>query len=118
VLNRYFTSIGDIDAARVSACFDIINQVVDDLQAIDSSLNIFTFCQKIDQGYTQDKFNELGSQSKIIAIRKLISEVDIACNSQIFVGCYKSNVSRYVALAHKHPKQCYSADAQKNWDPC
>lgn len=93
-------------------------QVIDELQTIDPNLNIFTFCEKEEQGYTQDEFNGLGSQSKTMAIRKLISEVDIACNSQIFVGCYKSNVSRYVALAHKYPKQCYSADAQKKWDPC
>ncbi len=120
VLVHDYLSIIHRQAPHLKSLFVMTDdyQVVDDLQAIDSSLNIFTFCQKIDQGYTQDKFNELGSQSKIIAIRKLISEVDIACNSQIFVGCYKSNVSRYVALAHKHPKQCYSADAQKNWDPC
>lgn len=92
-------------------------QVVNELQDMNPSLNIFTFCEEVDQGYTQDEFNGLGSQSKTMAIRKLISEVNIACNSQIFVGCYKSNVSRYVALTHKHPKHCYSADSQKDWLP-
>jgi hypothetical protein len=92
-------------------------QIVEDFRSIDPSLDIFTFFQKVEQGYKQDEFNSLGARSKTMAVRRLISEVEIACNSQIFVGCYKSNVSRYIALTHEHPKQCYSVDSLKDWNP-
>jgi hypothetical protein len=92
-------------------------QVVEELRSIDPSLDIITFCQKVEHGYRQGEFNSLGAQEKTLVARRLISEVEIACNSQVFVGCYKSNVSRYIALTHKHPKQCYSVDSLKIWDP-
>jgi hypothetical protein len=92
-------------------------RVVEDLRSIDPGLDIFTFCQKAEHGYNQVEFNSLGARTKTILARRLISEVGIACNSQMFVGCYRSNVSRYIALTHDHPSQCYSVDGVKSWDP-
>lgn len=92
-------------------------RVVDDLRSMDSSLAIFTLCQKDEHGYDQGIFDSQAARSKIIGIRRLIAEVEIASQSHIFVGCYKSNVSRYIALTHKHPSRCYSADELKEWTP-
>lgn len=92
-------------------------RVIEELRCIDSRLDIYSFCQEEEHGYKQGEFNSLGAQSKSSAVRRLISEVEIASHSSIFVGCYKSNVSRYIALIHDNPRRCYSIDGQKQWHP-
>jgi hypothetical protein len=47
----------------------------------------------------------------------MVAEVEIACRSQLFVGGYQSNVSRYVALTHRCPRRCFSVNNQKRWHP-
>lgn len=89
--------------------------VINELRSMVSDLEIVTLCQDTEQGYKQNDFALLDKSTKILSIRRLISEVDIASNSQVFVGCYKSNVSRYIALTHRKPNRCFSIDSQKHW---
>ncbi|MCT0208956.1 hypothetical protein KQ305_14715 [Synechococcus sp. CS-1332] len=93
------------------------HQVLDDLRALDPGLTVSSLCQPLEQGYEQTDFDAMEGLAKTIAVRRLLAEVDIACRSRIFIGCYKSNVSRYIALAHDHPRYCHSADAMKRWHP-
>jgi hypothetical protein len=94
------------------------HQVLDDLRALDPGLTVSSLCQPLEQGYEQTDFDAMEGLAKTIAVRRLVTEVDIACRSQLFIGCYKSNVSRYIALAHDHPRHCHSADALRRWHPC
>lgn len=93
------------------------HRVVGDLQASDTGLSICTFCREAEQGYEQGGFDSLDPRSKLVAIRRLICEVEIAARSDLFIGCYKSNVSRYIALTHRHPRRCFSADGLEAWVP-
>ena len=44
------------------------------------------------------------------AIERLLTDVQIALQSALFVGPFKSNVSRFVANVHWDPARCVSAD--------
>ena len=92
-------------------------EVVQSLRSMAPELEIFTLCQNREKGYVQSEFNLLKKQEKVLAIKRMILEVEIASNSQIFFGCYKSNVSRFVTLVHKNPSRCFSVDSQKRWNP-
>lgn len=92
-------------------------RVIQGLRSIDETFQIHSFCPPTELGYTQLAFQDLSSSSKTDAIRRLIAEVEIASQSQAFVGCYKSNVSRYIVQVHAHPDRCFSVDAFKKWFP-
>lgn len=92
-------------------------RVVDEIYSILPGFNIVTNCCKSDHGYRQASFDEMSSGAKFDAAKRLLAEVDIACKSQVFIGCYRSNVSRYIALAHQNPDNCYSADSISKWHP-
>ena len=92
-------------------------QVVSELRSLDSGLDVFTCCDAEEHGYRQKDFNSLDPLAKTQAIQRLIAEVELACQSDLFIGCYTSNVSRYIAMAHKNPQQCFSVDSLKLWNP-
>jgi hypothetical protein len=93
-------------------------QAVEKFRAIAAHMDIVSFCEKADHGYDQGQFSSLPSRTKTVMIRQLILEAELASRSQIFVGCYSSNVSRYIALIHRKPKSCYSVDSVEDWSPC
>lgn len=40
----------------------------------------------------------------------LLTSIEILCRSEIFIGTFTANPSKFVPLRHKDPKQCYSLD--------
>lgn len=92
-------------------------RVIEEIQSARPGLKIYTFCDKGDQGYIQQSFDACESSLKVKALRRIVSEAEIARRSRIFIGCYKSNVSRYIALVHERPGQCLSADGCLEWHP-
>jgi hypothetical protein len=92
-------------------------RIVESIRSTDHSYNVFTLCDKDEHGYRQYDFNSNEDLSKADAVKRLIAEVQIACNSKVFAGCFKSNVSRYIALMHQNPRHCYSLDNLKDWNP-
>lgn len=93
------------------------HEVVVRLKALAPDMEIDSLCTATERGYLQGEFNLLTGPAKTTAIQRMVSEVEVAIHSQIFVGCYTSNVSRYVALAHRCPGNCFSADSQRRWHP-
>lgn len=92
-------------------------QVIEDFRAQAPGYNIATMCNPHQRGYVNQNFLR---QSRIEAQREIATlhqEVAIACASKIFVGCFLSNVSRFVALMHEHPERCVSVDVQTCWIP-
>lgn len=116
---RDYMSVIRRQAPRLKCLFVMTDdyRVIHELKLIEPDLEIVTFCQDTEQGYKQTEFSTLEQETKTSSIRRLISEVEIASHSQVFVGCYKSNVSRYIALVHKNPQRCSSIDGQKHWYP-
>ena len=91
--------------------------IIDELKAMDHGLEIETFCEPAELGYATTEFRLLESEVKTFAIQRLILETEIAIKSQVFVGCYLSNVSRYIALMHQFPNNCFSVDSEQEWHP-
>jgi hypothetical protein len=92
-------------------------QVIEELRNTAKTIRFETLCESNEKGYHQSKFDWLDKKGKINSLIRLLAEVDIAINSKLFLGCYKSNVSRHIALTHKYPYNCHSIDSQKRWDP-
>ena len=92
-------------------------RTIEEVRALDPGIRVFSFRETCDQGYQQQEFNAMDSASKTAAMKRLIAEVEIASRSEMFVGCYKSNVSRYIALVHQYPHQCFSLDGERRWHP-
>ncbi len=90
--------------------FKVISDIKKYISSKKLNIKIYYLCDETDDGYStlsllQNK--EYYDEKDVI---KLLAEIEIAKNSYYFVGTFSSNVSRYVKLIHKNPKNCFSLD--------
>jgi hypothetical protein len=106
-------------APRIKTLFVLTDDfsAVEDLRAVASGYRIVTLAEPAERGYRQPSFDLLPLETKRRQIRRLLVETEVAARSQIFVGGFKSNVARYVALTHDRPRNCFSVDGLAHWIP-
>ena len=111
VLQRY--------APKISAVFVMTDdyRTIEELREIAPQMHIETFCTPRMLGYQQQEFSEKSATEKTRSLIQLITEVQIASKSSIFIGGFKSNVARFVPLWHRVPEMCLSVDGWRNWTP-
>ena len=91
--------------------------VIEELQAETGKIRFTLIAHNNLNGHVEASFNRLDKGTKKERINRLLAEVSLACNSEFFIGPFKSNVSRFIALNHKSPSQCKSIDGLKEWLP-
>ena len=91
--------------------------VIEEFRSQAKGFSIHTFCRSTDVGYHQNEFDRKSSDDQQAALLRFMEEVDVATNSQVFLGCYLSNVSRFIVLRHREPEVCHSLDRIKRWMP-
>jgi hypothetical protein len=89
--------------------------VIEEFRHAAAGFSISTACQPDESGYVNAKFIEQNLDVRRKETSKLIREVAVAMRSDLFIGCYLSNLSRFVALTHHAPEACISVDALKHW---
>lgn len=82
-------------------------QVIDEFKQLTNSV-IYYVAQPTQIGH--NKSPHYNSQDKE-GQQQLCTEVDFLCASEVFIGTYSSNLSRFIPLRHKDPNQCFSLDA-------
>ena len=101
---------------RVFAMSDDVAAIAE-LRALAPDLQVFTLCQQDEHGYQHTEFNAQTADARMRDLRRVIAEVELAAGSEVFIGCFRSNLSRYVPLVHRYPRRCFSADSHKQWYP-
>ncbi len=91
--------------------------VINELEAETSSYRFYLLASHGLAGHQEASFNNLDKRIKKERINRLLSEVALASKSRFFIGAYKSNVSRFIALNHMCPNRCMSVDSLKKWVP-
>lgn len=87
------------------------------LSILAPDLMFWTFCREPEKGYDNQEFMLLDRASKLDRLQSLTKSVEIAAKAATFIGCYRSNASRFIALTHNDPKSCQSIDSQRLWQP-
>jgi hypothetical protein len=90
---------------------------VEEVKAAATGRIVHAFCLPSERGYQQDEFSALDAGQKRTSLKRLVAEANIATMSDLFIGAFKSNVGRFVALWHHEPRRCFSVDGQKRWLP-
>ncbi|HET8637901.1 MAG TPA: O-fucosyltransferase family protein [Acidobacteriaceae bacterium] len=90
---------------------------VEQLRSAAPDYTFQTMCLRSESGYTQDGFSALSTVEKLAQRKRLITETEVAIRSSAFIGPYLSNVSRFIALRHRDPRNCFSIDRQRRWFP-
>lgn len=90
---------------------------IGELRKLAPDLTFDTLCPPTDTGYHQSIFSSRSAGEKLAERKRLIAETEIAIRSELFVGCFLSNVDRFIVLRHHDPKACYSLDRQQKWTP-
>ena len=93
------------------------HSIVDELRAVASDLKFYSFSASSERGYRQNDFSAKPAADKERRLKRLLAEVEIVSRSNLFLGGFKSNVARYVALTHQSPALCFSIDDAKKWMP-
>lgn len=84
----------------------------------ESSFCLQSLMDNMSNGFDIEVFtSKLTKSQKLLEIRHMIKEIQVATNSDLFVGGYNGNVSRFIALMHKNPANCYSVDNRLKWSP-
>ena len=91
--------------------------VVEELRTLAPALRFESFCHATDRGFDPSRFAALSVDDRILSAKKVVSEVEIATQSAVFIGPFCSSLSRYVTLRHRTRKMCFSVDNQKSWVP-
>jgi hypothetical protein len=91
--------------------------IVEELRVAAPDLDMETFSAPTERGYRQNDFSAKSSAEKEESLKRLLAEAQIAARSELFLGGFKSNVARYIALTHKAPERCFSLDGMKKWAP-
>jgi hypothetical protein len=89
--------------------------IVNELSELDPTIRIKTLCPPSQNGYFQHIHTRLPREKKVAEVQQLILEAEIASQSKAFIGCYKSNVSRYIAMMHRDINSCSSVDSLLSW---
>jgi hypothetical protein len=76
-----------------------------------------TNCQPSEFGYVNDDFQKMDVESRKKLCTQLVSDVHICGRSEIFIGPFKSNPSRFVPLLHGTRRRSFSVDANRKWKP-
>jgi hypothetical protein len=90
---------------------------VEEFRAAAPEYNILTLCDPSERGFHQFSTRPPAAGDRRRSIRRLLQEVDIAARSSLFLGGFKSNVARYIALTHRSPACCFSVDQMRKWKP-
>ena len=88
-----------------------------ELRALAPRLRLVTLCPRTSTGYRNRDFLQRPLAARTAALRRVLAEVQIAAQSALFAGPYKSNLARYVANIHRDPARCVSVDALRKWTP-
>jgi hypothetical protein len=92
-------------------------RVVDGFRIAYPQYDFVSTCLADARGYHQDAFAALNVHQKELAVEQLLVETSIAARSALFLGGFKSNVSRFVPLWHTNPEVCLSVDGMRRWSP-
>lgn len=87
------------------------------LQQIAPEYRFTTHCHPDERGYDQDIFSARTPQEKVVSLRRLLLETQVAMKSDLFLGGFKSNIGRFITLVHDRPEVCFSVDSLKDWHP-
>jgi hypothetical protein len=106
-------------AREVSTIFVMTDdyRAVEELRDLVPLLQVRTLCSKNASGYRNNQFYQMARAQRIQSVESLLAEVRIASQSALFLGPYKSNLSRFVTNIHWDPTRCVSVDAQREWTP-
>ncbi len=117
-LSTYIDLMGQ-HAKEVRTIFVISDDysAVEELRDLVPAQQVRTLCPKNAAGYYNDRFYRMSRTKRIQSHEGLLAGVRIASQSALFLGPYKSNLSRFVANIHWDPTRCVSVDAQREWTP-
>jgi hypothetical protein len=106
-------------AREVSTIFVMTDDygAVEELRDLVPPQQVRTLCSKNASGYRNNQFYRMSRAKRIQSVEGLLAEVRIASQSALFLGPYKSNLSRFVTNIHRDPTRCVSVDAQLEWTP-
>jgi hypothetical protein len=90
---------------------------VEEVRSAAPGRTVHSFCLPSERGYQQDEFSAFDLGRKSASLKRLVAETEIAAESDLFIGGFKSNVARFVTLWHRAPRRCVSIDGQKRWLP-
>jgi hypothetical protein len=90
---------------------------MDELHSLAPELRLLTTCPKSSTGYRNREFLQRPLEERTEAIERILTDVQVASQSALFVGPFKSNLSRFVANVHWDPARCLSVDELRQWTP-
>ena len=91
--------------------------VIEELGAMEHGCRVVTLCPPDERGHDAARFNGYPVGRKRRTIERLLAEAQIASQSALFVGGYKSNVARFIVNVHRDGARCVSIDSSKDWTP-
>ena len=92
-------------------------EAMDELRSLVPKLRLLTLCPEESAGYRHREFLQCPLEDRTKAIELLLTQVQVASQSALFVGPFKSNLSRFVANIHCNPARCISVDEWRQWTP-
>lgn len=90
---------------------------MDELRSLAPKLRLLTLCPEESAGYRHREFLQRPLEDRTKDIERLLTEVQVASQSALFVGPFKSNLSRFVTNVHWDPARCISVDEWRQWTP-
>jgi hypothetical protein len=90
---------------------------VEEVRAAAPNRVVNSLCPRAERGFRIQDFYRLRVGERRAHLTRLVTETAIGARSDLFVGSYKSNTSRFVPLWHDRPERCFSVDSQQQWSP-
>jgi hypothetical protein len=112
-LDRYFYLLNKSSVEKNIFISTDDYSVVESLKNDYPAYNYFTLCPATRYGYFQNKFDNLCANDVKVEMYELFASIEILCNSDMFIGTFKSNIGMYLGMRLDFPK-VKSVDLE-NW---
>lgn len=81
-------------------------------------IQVLTNCLPHEHGYFIQEFHRMTKgQLEEHVYRQILLSIEIARQSEVYVGTYSSNYCRFIPLIHKNPEKCLSMDIPWHQNP-
>ncbi|SEG51325.1 hypothetical protein [Flavobacterium urumqiense] len=90
------------------------NEVLESFKKKFPEFNYLSFCPSTRFGYFQKEYNNAKKHEKRTEVINILKDAYLLSSSEMFVGTYSSNISRFVTLIRNN-KDCHSLDIP--WTP-
>lgn len=97
-LNRYFNLLNKSSVEKNIFVSTDDYSVVENLRNDYPNYNYFTLCPVNRYGYFQKEFDNLCPNAVKVEMYELFASIEIMCNSEMFIGTFKSNIGMYLGM--------------------